>query len=850
MRNLKKVLALAVASVMLMGMMVVGTSAAYSDVADTDNVEAIEVLKMVGVMAGDDKGNFNPGKAVTRNEMAVVMSNLLGLDVKDYAGSTPFTDVPAWAEPYVAACYANGIVSGTSATTFGGEGTVTTAQAGLMVMKALGYFQYSSDFGDDWMLSTVKQASKIDLFDGVATKANANLTRNDVAQLVLNALEAGIVEPTGTPGTIIEGNGLTITTGSSVSYGYTTDPATALYTDLYDGELTKGTSTDDMGRPATLWTYAKAGQETKTVKAADVADVIYIITDADYNTLNEIVTEDELTVDSDARMYNANSAWAGYYSSSKNVELKYGTVVEVFKGADKEVEKFVYYNFDVVEITDVEAYDEEDTMVKDYEASVLYTVKNLRDGAVDSKYYVDNLKEACAGYQEIGTFAKGDILTIVKKDDGTFLEIAETKTVEGKKTASGTGYIKVDGTKYTVEYTNLSPATTVAVAGNYTDTWTYYLDPAGTIIDGELKEAAETALEYVYVISDDAQNEDTALLGTNKNKAVVKVMYLDGTKETVEYALTKVTATAGVTGQKLDSAGTAYEAGQIAKDKYYYTYMGTKYEYEATLFQSTVGTGFAAYTKNEAGQITLKTAAKAEVSAIHTNLTARKDTQLMWTAVSPSTDKLYATNKTVVTVLDKDGVAKTFTGYKNFLADDATGEIENVTALVIYGAKETEAAKVYYYETNSAGYSVDGDKIEAAMYVSTGDTVDGGVVATFYVKGEKVTYTVTNDITALVAGQLVELTKDDDGNVSAGTLTEGTDYVATTVDVVSDDYVVVGGVVVDLTADCETYLVNAENKVMGKTELVAHDSRLAAIFVNSDGVYMVIIYKDMPAEVQ
>ena len=147
MRNLKRALSLALASVMLLGMMVVGTSASYADVTSKQNKEAIEVAQAVGVMVGDDKGNFNPDAKVTRVEMAVVMSNLLNLKVSDFkAAKTEFTDVPAWAAPYVAACYANKIVSGTSATTYSGDATVTTAQAALMVLKALGYFQYAADF--------------------------------------------------------------------------------------------------------------------------------------------------------------------------------------------------------------------------------------------------------------------------------------------------------------------------------------------------------------------------------------------------------------------------------------------------------------------------------------------------------------------------------------------------------------------------------------------------------------------------------------------------------------------------------------------------------------------------------
>ena len=194
MRNLKRALSLALASVMLLGMMVVGTSASYADVSSKNNLEAIEVLKAVGVMTGDDKGNFNPDANVTRNEMAVVMCNLLGLKA---GGSHPFTDVPAWAQGYVAACYNNGIIAGVSANKFSGDANVTSVQAGLMVMKALGYFQNAKDFGSDWQVATVKQGSKIDLFDGVKAGASSAMTRNDVAQIALNTLEATMVETDG-----------------------------------------------------------------------------------------------------------------------------------------------------------------------------------------------------------------------------------------------------------------------------------------------------------------------------------------------------------------------------------------------------------------------------------------------------------------------------------------------------------------------------------------------------------------------------------------------------------------------------------------------------------------------------
>ncbi len=62
------------------------------------------------------------------------------------------------------------------------------------MMKALGYFQLSKDFGSDWQVATVKQGSKIDLFDGIVAGASTAMTRNDVAQLTLNTLESTMVD--------------------------------------------------------------------------------------------------------------------------------------------------------------------------------------------------------------------------------------------------------------------------------------------------------------------------------------------------------------------------------------------------------------------------------------------------------------------------------------------------------------------------------------------------------------------------------------------------------------------------------------------------------------------------------
>ena len=310
MRNLKRALSLTLASVMLLGMMVIGTSAAsYPDVTDEHNVEAIEVLQAVGAMSGSNSGNFNPDSLVSRVEMAIVMANLLGLDVNYFSGQNHFTDVPSWAGNYVAACEASGIISGVGGNNFG-TGDVTATQAALMMLKALGYFQYAEDFGTDWARATAQQAAQIRLFEGLDVANNTRLTRNQVAQLALNALQATMVDaddntlhittPDGT--TAIGGKVNYVVRASTQTFANAISNAEAnagsvsgtsgwtieLGEQLYNGKLKKNSSIDDFGRPATTWKYLNDDIGTYA-DAATATFVGKVSRDGMYNTIGRTV---------------------------------------------------------------------------------------------------------------------------------------------------------------------------------------------------------------------------------------------------------------------------------------------------------------------------------------------------------------------------------------------------------------------------------------------------------------------------------------------------------------------------------------------------------------------------------
>ena len=131
MRNLKRALSLALASVMLLGMMVVGSSAKgiddFTDKAEIVNQDAVAVTSAIGLFDGYEDGSFGPENVVTRAEMAVIICTMLygaGVNVNQFAETSVFTDVPDWAFEAVAWCYMTGITKGTGETTFSANAVI------------------------------------------------------------------------------------------------------------------------------------------------------------------------------------------------------------------------------------------------------------------------------------------------------------------------------------------------------------------------------------------------------------------------------------------------------------------------------------------------------------------------------------------------------------------------------------------------------------------------------------------------------------------------------------------------------------------------------------------------------
>ena len=572
MRNLKRALSLGLTAAMISGLMVMGSSAAsYADVTSEDNVEAIEVLQTVGIMVGDENGDFNPDQNVTRNEMAVVMSNLMEYNVASYKDTSPFTDVPSWAEPYVAACWTNGITAGYSDTIYGGSDTVTTAQAALMLMKALGYFQYSSDFGADWQLATVKQGNAIDLFVGVDSGVTQAMTRNDVAQLVLNTLKSGTVEAS-TDGSWTIGD---VTINNNVTYSYITSNQTyataiddarstsnnsdaqrsivELGEQLYMGDLKLNDDTYDVfGRPARYWEYE--GAEIGTYAKTELLKQQYTteVTGKDLYDLLGKTTIDEyglsVTIDgvSDPDINGA------LFDKSAMVRTNDDTVGDTGDGVLTQV--YVDTNERQIDIAIINTYlaladDDFDDRTNDLSVTV-YGIEEFNNtdqyvktaDADDRTDESDDFKISAEDFPLVEEMVDGDALLVTVADgEVQSAEVPEVLSGVEISTFKLNGYVITDGTRYdfadSTEYEmeTLYNYTTIDGATNLKDlTYDIYLDQYGYAI-GVVE--VEKVNNYLFITG-----VDTSAYNRYDTKADATAIFLDGTIQPIEIDLTKVDA--------------------------------------------------------------------------------------------------------------------------------------------------------------------------------------------------------------------------------------------------------------------------------------------------------------------
>lgn len=204
MKNLKKVLALVMAFTIAFTVM---AGAAFTDAADIQQVEAVNMLTALNVIEGEPDGSFNPSGTVTRAQMAkmiyVVMSG--GETNADTYSTmnTTFTDINGhWAAGFIKFCQTNGIIAGKTATQFDPDAEVTGTEAAKMLLVVMGYEPARAKLtGPGWDSNTIALATQAGLLKNVNATLTEGLPRQYAAQIIYNTLDAWRVKWSNDSGT-------------------------------------------------------------------------------------------------------------------------------------------------------------------------------------------------------------------------------------------------------------------------------------------------------------------------------------------------------------------------------------------------------------------------------------------------------------------------------------------------------------------------------------------------------------------------------------------------------------------------------------------------------------------------
>lgn len=578
MKNLKKVLALGLALVMILGMFTIASAAEtkktateFTDWADVEHKDAVALCVDLGIINGLPDGSFGPDQTIDRASWAkLVYFTATGDDNADaYLGTnTGMNDIKgSWAESYINYLVANKYVSGDGLGNYMPTGTITVAAGLKTMLTVLGYDADDRGYQNDaaWMGNIMTDAKRNGLMDDVdrSQTAAVNLTRDNAAQIVYNALQANIVE--GVPQW--DGGNKYITTynkGATLGYDvFKALPVTATVSTDGAGKITitpNGTAGTDypaglsatsladvkvsstlVGEQVTVWVKAsKASFGSQTGELLNPGNFDEVISaaaaksaTAAAKTFTDGVTLANITTknDNDKDHFVAESIGPSIKTyvngkESSATEARKGDVVDVFT-TDGKVSTIKVTTWDIYQVTDAI---ETRTSGDDLQVKV--------PGVFTGWKNADKVE----GWQGL---AKDDVVLVnIGADENKITTIEKAEKATGKVTLRSGSKLTIAGTQYEAsgitnnadDLTTPDESTKWAtwdVKANKDNEYDFYLDKNGSVAAYK-QISGETATEVAYVV-------ETAWVGGNGGISASKYMeanllFTDGTTEIVKVA--------------------------------------------------------------------------------------------------------------------------------------------------------------------------------------------------------------------------------------------------------------------------------------------------------------------------
>lgn len=195
--KLKSILAASTAAALTVGLLVLPAGARSTTVPAQQ--EVTQVVNALGIMVGDEQGNMQLDRTVTRAEfitMAVKASP--NGDQVGEASTSPYPDVPYthWAAGFVEAGVAAGLITGYSDGTFRPSNQITLAEGVTIVLQLLDYG--SEGFSGAYPSPQMALCRSLKLDRGLSAQNSGDLlTRRDAMYLFYNMLSTN--NQSGTP---------------------------------------------------------------------------------------------------------------------------------------------------------------------------------------------------------------------------------------------------------------------------------------------------------------------------------------------------------------------------------------------------------------------------------------------------------------------------------------------------------------------------------------------------------------------------------------------------------------------------------------------------------------------------
>ncbi len=270
MKNLKKVLALVLAVVMIMGVVTVASAKTYKD-ADKEAyktyADAIDALSSLKILDGFEDGEFKADRTFNRAQaakiVAIVHNAATNGKIKDQTAisalysnaQNPFVDCnTSWALPYINYCRITGLADGMTATTYAPKRELTGVQWLKLMLTTLNFDTAKEGYtGTGWDVNVLNRANEVGLTAGLADdwKAIAPIKRGEAAQILYNALTKYLVEY----GQLVKNNYDTTDKYYKTAFISNEQVAKSGYTLGAKMGISIERATDDFRRPGYAWSY-------------------------------------------------------------------------------------------------------------------------------------------------------------------------------------------------------------------------------------------------------------------------------------------------------------------------------------------------------------------------------------------------------------------------------------------------------------------------------------------------------------------------------------------------------------------------------------------------------------------